>query len=108
MTNCVQVKPARNILKLTRVAEIDLHSGGKEGVDTCTGDGGSPLMCPVNRFSKHMYQAGIVSDGYRCGEKDTPGLYVKVTHFRKWIDDKLKELDLSIKHLTYGSEWDED
>lgn len=33
-------------------------AGGEAGEDTCTGDGGSPLVCPVKGVKGHYYQAG--------------------------------------------------
>ena len=34
-----------------------LCAGGDEGRDTCTGDGGSPLVCPSHDYS-HFFQVG--------------------------------------------------
>ncbi|KAG5882125.1 hypothetical protein JTB14_016888 [Gonioctena quinquepunctata] len=61
-------------------------AGGEADKDTCKGDGGSPLMCPVSgRLGKYQ-QAGIVSWGLTCGKHDTPGVYVNLGMFRDWID----------------------
>lgn len=39
-------------------------AGGIEGVDTCTGDGGAPLVCPIGRPGDNRYaQNGIVAWG---------------------------------------------
>lgn len=64
-----------------------LCAGGVEGKDTCKGDGGSPLVCPIPGKGDHYYQAGIVAWGIGCGENGTPGAYVKVSEFRNWVDD---------------------
>lgn len=37
-------------------------------LDTCKGDGGSPLVCPVQGHAGHYYQAGIVAWG--IGKKE--------------------------------------
>ncbi|XP_029732914.2 phenoloxidase-activating factor 2 [Aedes albopictus] len=67
--------------------------GGEEGVDTCYGDGGSPLACKLgNRF----VQAGIVSWGLGCGVKDDPAAYVKVSVFIDWIKNKLRGEEINI------------
>lgn len=58
--------------------------------DTCKGDGGSPLVCPVNGKAGHYYQAGIVAWGIGCGEHGTPGVYVNVAKFRNWIDQEIQ------------------
>lgn len=38
-------------------------AGGEKGIDTCKGDGGSPLVCPVAGKPNKYYQAGIVAWG---------------------------------------------
>jgi secreted trypsin-like serine protease len=38
-------------------------AGGEEGIDTCKGDGGSPLVCPVAGTENKYYQVGIVAWG---------------------------------------------
>ncbi|CAO1431582.1 unnamed protein product [Diamesa hyperborea] len=65
-------------------------AGGEEGIDTCTGDGGSPLVCPVPDNAGYFYQAGIVSHGIGCGGKNTPGAYTNVAFFANWIENKIK------------------
>lgn len=58
-------------------------AGGELGQDACHGDGGSPLSCLVDGYYE---LTGIVSWGYKCGNKDLPGLYAKVTNFVGWIN----------------------
>ncbi|XP_068626100.1 phenoloxidase-activating factor 2-like [Battus philenor] len=82
----------QNRLRRTRLGPyFQLHgsfmcAGGEWGRDTCAGDGGSPLVCPVP-FQKDRYvQSGIVSWGVGCGDHNTPGVYVDVAAVRTWID----------------------
>ncbi|CAO1424776.1 unnamed protein product [Diamesa serratosioi] len=65
-------------------------AGGEPGKDTCKGDGGSPLVCPIPGNEGHFYQAGIVAWGIGCGEDGTPGAYTKVALFGDWIEEKLQ------------------
>lgn len=58
-------------------------AGGEIGQDACNGDGGSPLSCLVDGYYE---LTGIVSWGYKCGSKDLPGLYSKVSTFVGWIN----------------------
>ena len=46
------------------------------------GDGGGPLVC---EDGEAWELAGVVSWGVGCGEKDIPGVYVKVSHYHQWI-----------------------
>merc|ERR1712172_168283 len=55
-------------------------------MDTCKGDGGSPLVCQ-SKFDPTAYvQAGIVAWGIGCGEDNTPGVYASVSKGVCWID----------------------
>lgn len=79
--------------KSTRLGpKFSLHesyicAGGEEAVDTCTGDGGSPLMCPGQ--DNLYYQIGIVAWGIGCGQKGIPGAYTNVLMFADWIHKNL-------------------
>nr|XP_021197589.2 phenoloxidase-activating factor 2 isoform X2 [Helicoverpa armigera] len=81
------------LLKRTRLGHnFQLHrsfvcAGGEEGKDTCQGDGGAPLACPIgnNRYKL----TGLVAWGIGCGQKDVPAVYVNVPLFRSWVDDKM-------------------
>lgn len=76
-------------------------AGGEPGQDTCRGDGGSPLVCPIPGNPTHYYQAGIVAWGIGCGEKGIPGVYGNVALFRDWIDQQLTQRHVEAKHYTY-------
>ncbi|XP_045465990.1 uncharacterized protein LOC123674890 [Harmonia axyridis] len=58
------------------------------GTDACDGDSGGPLAC-LDHGLFTLY--GITSWGHRCGFANKPGVYVKVAHYRKWIDDTIKK-----------------
>ncbi|XP_039312478.1 uncharacterized protein LOC105203625 isoform X3 [Solenopsis invicta] len=59
-----------------------------EGIDTCDGDSGGPLACYHNgAFTLY----GITSWGQQCGNANRPGVYVRVAHYRRWIDQKIRE-----------------
>lgn len=94
-------------LRKTRLSKyFELHhsficAGGEEGNDTCQGDGGSPLMCPIEGEISRYYQAGIVSWGIGCGQKHIPGVYVDVSLFRNWIDQHMKNHGLSADYYTF-------
>ncbi|XP_062552011.1 phenoloxidase-activating factor 2-like [Armigeres subalbatus] len=66
-----------------------LCAGGVEGRDACKGDGGSPLVCPIEGSAPSYQQVGIVSWGIGCGG-EIPGVYVDVAHFRTWIDGQIE------------------
>lgn len=67
-------------------------AGGQAGVDTCQGDGGSPLACPIGRDNRYI-QGGIVSWGIGCNA-NRPAVYVDVADFRSWIDGQMTALGL--------------
>nr|XP_018906876.1 PREDICTED: tryptase-2-like [Bemisia tabaci] len=80
--------------KRFRLHESFICAGGEKGKDACKGDGGSPLVCPIQSRPGHYVQVGIVAWGIGCGENGTPGVYVNVAKFRNWVDSKLSQLRL--------------
>ncbi|KAL0808582.1 hypothetical protein ABMA28_013024 [Loxostege sticticalis] len=91
----VKHKTCQDKLRQTRLGRLfELHrsfmcAGGEAGKDTCKGDGGSPLVCPMEYEPDRYVQAGMVAWGIGCGEDGTPGVYVDVSVMRDWIDDKM-------------------
>lgn len=76
-------------------------AGGEPGKDTCKGDGGSPLVCPIPGTVNRYYQAGIVAWGIGCGEEGIPGVYASVSQFRDWIDEHLTQRSISHDYYIY-------
>ena len=94
-------------LRQTRLGPyFNLHSsfvcaGGEPNKDTCKGDGGSPLVCPIQGTLNKYAQVGIVAWGIGCGEHNTPGVYANVAGFRHWIDEQLTYNNLDTKYYAY-------
>jgi len=105
----VQHDKCLDLLRKTRLGsnyhlhESFLCAGGELGKDTCQGDGGSPMACPINGKSNQYHQAGIVAWGIGCGD-ETPGVYVNVARFRLWIDHQM--LHLQANPLYYDANYD--
>ncbi|XP_064899747.1 transmembrane protease serine 12 isoform X2 [Columba livia] len=58
------------------------------GIDTCQGDSGGPLACYHPATNKH-YLVGIASFGVGCGRPKFPGIYVRLSQYRTWINMEL-------------------
>ncbi|NWS57930.1 TMPSC protease, partial [Chunga burmeisteri] len=54
------------------------------GTDTCQGDSGGPLACYHPSTNKY-YLVGIASFGHGCGRPKFPGIYVRLSQYRRWI-----------------------
>ncbi|XP_016949730.1 spaetzle-processing enzyme-like [Drosophila biarmipes] len=65
--------------------ETHICAGGQDGVDTCKGDSGSPLMATMGwGVDEFVYLAGITSYGFdQCG--DGPAAYTKTSSYVSWI-----------------------
>lgn len=94
-------------LRTTRLGKFfELHrsficAGGESGKDTCKGDGGSPLVCPIEGEDERYVQAGIVAWGIGCGDNQIPGVYVNLAMFRNWIDEQMALQSLDTKYYEY-------
>ncbi|XP_013146532.1 PREDICTED: tryptase-like isoform X1 [Papilio polytes] len=77
-------------------------AGGVAGVDTCKGDGGSPLVCDVGNGTMKRYAIfGLVSSGVGCGKKNVPGIYSNVPYLYSWLIDAMNTEKLPSKTFTY-------
>eukprot|EP00099_Drosophila_melanogaster_P024948 NP_723941.2 uncharacterized protein Dmel_CG4793 [Drosophila melanogaster] len=61
-------------------------AGGEPGKDTCKGDGGAPLACPLQSDPNRYELLGIVNFGFGCGGP-LPAAYTDVSQIRSWIDN---------------------
>lgn len=86
---------------------FDLHesflcAGGAKDEDTCVGDGGGPLICPISDSDDDRYQQiGITSWGLGCNAEGVPGVYANVAFFRDWIDKQMEEKNYKTEVYQY-------
>jgi transmembrane serine protease 3 len=72
------------------IEKLMLCAGHLEGgKDSCQGDSGGPLTF---KSAKGYTLQGVVSFGQGCARKEMPGIYARVTQYRDWINEKVKEL----------------
>nr|XP_009929712.1 PREDICTED: transmembrane protease serine 12 [Opisthocomus hoazin] len=58
------------------------------GIDTCQGDSGGPLAC-YHLSTNRYYLLGIASFGFGCARPKFPGIYVRLSPYRRWIESEL-------------------
>jgi len=91
-------------LQTTRLGRFfQLHESficaGGEGKDTCKGDGGGPLSCPITGLKDRYYQAGIVAWGIGC-DGSSPGTYASTAFLRNWIDQNMQSRGFDESYYT--------
>ncbi|XP_054720212.1 clotting factor B-like [Uloborus diversus] len=87
--NASYVRVASNRFPRGITQEMLCAGSPKGGMDACQGDSGGPLLALENgRYT----QVGIVSFGYKCGDKEFPGVYTKVAYYVGWITENTQQL----------------
>lgn len=67
------------------VRESFLCAGYEEGKkDSCEGDSGGPLM--MQREDRRWVLAGTVSHGIKCAYPNLPGIYMRMSFYKPWIE----------------------
>ncbi|XP_008552476.2 phenoloxidase-activating factor 2-like [Microplitis demolitor] len=89
----VDAKKCEERLQTTRLThnyKLDKRSflcaGAEPGKDSCTGDGGAPLVC--ERENGRWEVVGLVAGGIGCGQT-IPGLYVNIITYIDWIREQI-------------------
>ncbi|CAH2087627.1 unnamed protein product [Euphydryas editha] len=92
----IETPQCDNILKMYRnrnwrgFRSHQLCAGKLEGgIDTCQGDSGGPLQVriPLKTKGKMYWTVGITSFGIKCGQRNRPGVYTRVSSFIDWIEE---------------------
>ncbi|CAL4083393.1 unnamed protein product [Meganyctiphanes norvegica] len=83
-----------------------LNCAGGNGEDACTGDGGSPLVCPNPNNPNEYVQMGVVAWGIGCGVVGNPGIYGSIPQTVDWIreiiDQQPADFDIRNKQRAFN------
>ena len=66
--------------------------------DSCNADSGGPIFVR-SKYSGHPILVGIVSFGPQCPTEGVPGVYVRISFYKKWINEIVGE---ELFELDYG------
>ncbi|XP_063907242.1 phenoloxidase-activating factor 2-like [Zophobas morio] len=97
---CLRMLRATKLGPRFQLHKSFICAGGQKGKDSCKGDGGSPLICPLLENQERFVQIGIVSWGVGCGNEGVPGIYVNVPYHLDWIEGELNERELDTAYFT--------
>uniref|UniRef100_A0A182T8A7 Peptidase S1 domain-containing protein n=1 Tax=Anopheles maculatus TaxID=74869 RepID=A0A182T8A7_9DIPT len=97
-TKCTRMLRFAGLGPYYNLREGFLCAGGEANVDTCKGDGGSPLACQTD--SGTFVLGGIVSWGVGCGGFNLPGVYVAVNRYVNWINEHILEQSLDAMDMN--------
>ncbi|TRY69532.1 hypothetical protein TCAL_09615 [Tigriopus californicus] len=71
------------------IPNIFICAGYEEGgKDSCEGDSGGPMV--VQKEDGRFMLSGVISWGIGCAEKNQPGVYTRISHFKDWINQILQ------------------
>ncbi|XP_050545990.1 serine protease snake-like [Daktulosphaira vitifoliae] len=87
INECNQTYGVQNKLQKGIMGDSQICAGANEdGRDTCFGDSGGPLQIKHPKLTNMYIQVGITSFGKYCGDKNSPGVYTRVSKYISWIE----------------------
>ncbi|KAK9509042.1 hypothetical protein O3M35_006452 [Rhynocoris fuscipes] len=87
-TECVERLRKTRLGKYFILLPGFLCAGGVPDSDTCRGDGGGPLYCPLQSDPNRYAVVGLVAWGIECG-KGNPAVFADVREYMPWIKEQI-------------------
>lgn len=89
LSDCQRVYSQRSV----DLTNSQMCAGGQQGIDSCRGDSGGPLigLDSSNKQRVYYFIAGVVSFGPTpCGLQGWPGVYTRVSEYVDWIQQNIE------------------